>query len=57
VSSFRYLGVNILSRAHVPYTFNIVEKGMKFEYVAPTLAHAIWQKEVDNAANATKHIL
>jgi len=42
VSSFRYFGVTVIGRAHFLNTFNIVEKGMNFGYLAHTVALAVW---------------
>ena len=57
MSGFRYFGVTVIGRAHFPNTSNIMEKGMNFGYLAPTVALAVWYDEVDIAADATKRIM
>jgi hypothetical protein len=42
VSGFRYFGVNVIGGTLFPNTFNIVEKGMNFGYLAHTVALAVW---------------
>jgi hypothetical protein len=57
MSAFGYFGITVVGRSHFPNTFDIMPKGMKFGYLAHTVALAVWYKEVDIAADATKHIL
>jgi len=57
VSGFGYFVVTVIGRAHVPKTFDIVEKGMNFGDLAHTVHLAVWQEEVDVAADATQCIL
>jgi hypothetical protein len=57
VRGFRYFGVTVIGRARFPNLFDIVENGMNFGYPAHTAALAVWQEEVDVAADATKRIL
>jgi hypothetical protein len=42
VNGFRYFGGSVIGRAHFPNTFDIVEKGMNFGYLAHTAALAVW---------------
>jgi hypothetical protein len=42
VSGFRYFGVTVIRRAHFPKSFDIVEKGMKYGYLAHAVAVAVW---------------
>jgi hypothetical protein len=42
VSNVRSFSVTVISRAHFPNTFHIVEKGMSFGYLAYTVALAEW---------------
>jgi hypothetical protein len=42
MSGFRYFGVTVVGRAQFRNTFDIVEKGMNFGYLAHTMALAVW---------------
>jgi hypothetical protein len=42
VSGFRNFSVTVIGRAHFPNSFDIVEKGMNFGYLAHTVALAVW---------------
>jgi len=55
--SYRYLSVSVIGRAYFPNIFNIVQKGMHIEYIAHTVALAVWWELVDIAAVAPRKIL
>jgi len=57
VGSFRHFGVTAIARAHFPNTYNTVQKEIHSGYLPHTVALAVWWKEVDVAADATKCIL
>jgi len=57
LSGFRYLAATVIGRAHFPNKFNLVEKGMNFEYLLHTVALVVQYEEVYVAADATKCIL